>query len=220
MMEPIMEQFGDFLSKQELRAPTLNYISNVTGTWIEAQEATDPQYWVRHLRTTVQFHKGITTLLKSPHKAVLEVGPGAALSRLANQHAERTPEHLILSSLKSEPSSPEFASVLKAAGALWRAGIALDWKSFYKGERRRRVPLPTYPFERRRCWIEQPIRDHASEHPATKERGCSANGTARVIPARVSVPQPQQSRPSQAHSIISAQLNVIRQQLRALKAHK
>ncbi|HEV7843522.1 MAG TPA: type I polyketide synthase, partial [Pyrinomonadaceae bacterium] len=156
MMEPILEKFTDEFKGIELKAPQLPYLSNVTGTWITAEEATDPAYWASHLRGTVRFKEGLEKLLIEPNRLMLEVGPGQTLAGLVRQHLRLTPEHLILSSFnRPQGRHSGEGSLLHALSRLWRAGVPIDWNNLYAHERRRRVPLPTYPFERQRYWVER-----------------------------------------------------------------
>lgn len=155
MMDSILESFEEQVTKVKLNPPNIPFISNVTGSWITAKEATDPSYWVRHLRRTVQFSAGITQLLSEPTHIFLEVGPGRTLSSLVKKHLDRTDERVVLSSLrhpKEENSDVKF--LLSTLGKLWLMGVSVDWSGFYTYERRHRLPLPTYPFERQRYWIE------------------------------------------------------------------
>ncbi len=167
MLEPILAEFGAFVRRLKPRAPKIPYISNVTGTWITAADATDPMYWVRHLRGTVRFASGVGELLADPQRVLLEVGPGQTLVTLARQHAARGPSHVALPSLR-HPKDPQsdVAFVLGALGRLWMAGVDVDWSAFHKGERRLRVPLPTYAFDRQRYWIEAPKDGGAREAAA------------------------------------------------------
>lgn len=155
MMEPAIEEFTELVSSVELHAPQIPYLSNSTGTWITEAHALDPSYWARHLREAVQFSGGVAELLDDPAIVLLEVGPGQTLSTLAAQQPGF--DRVALSSLrppKGEHSEIEF--LLKTVGGLWRAGVDVDWSGFYSGQNRRRVPLPSYPFERRRYWIDPP----------------------------------------------------------------
>ncbi|HEY9850994.1 MAG TPA: beta-ketoacyl synthase N-terminal-like domain-containing protein [Leptolyngbyaceae cyanobacterium] len=157
MMEPILEPFTELVKKIQLKAPQIPYISNVTGTWITATEATDPSYYARHLRQTVRFAEGLQHLLKDPDKILLEVGPGRTLHTLAKQHPDKLSEQIILSSLRhpqDQQSDENF--LLSTLGKLWLAGVQINWHNFYADEQRYRIPLPTYPFERQRYWIEAP----------------------------------------------------------------
>ncbi|MAT96289.1 MAG: hypothetical protein CL608_04030 [Anaerolineaceae bacterium] len=155
MLEPILDEFGRELAKIQFNPPTMPFISNLTGAWIKPEEATDPQYWVRHLRHTVRFADGLSTLLQEPNRVFLEVGPGQTLSSLVRMHPEKDKSHTAVSSLrhrKEELADLQFA--LTSLGRLWLVGVMPDWTAFYADELRYRVPLPTYPFERQRHWIE------------------------------------------------------------------
>jgi acyl transferase domain-containing protein/acyl carrier protein len=164
MMEPILEPFTEAVRKVKLNPPQIPFISNVTGTWITVEEATDPHYWAKHLRQTVRFGDGISQLLETPRRILLEVGPGRTLCTLVQQHSTQAIEQVVLPSLrhpKDRTSDVDF--LLKILGRLWLAGVAIDWSGFYRHEQRHRVPLPTYPFERQRYWIERQIQAKASE---------------------------------------------------------
>ena len=92
MMEPILEPFLRELARIELRAPRLPYLSNLTGTWIGPDEATDPAYWTEHLRRPVRFDDGVEALLAEPDLLLLEVGPGSALSAAVRQRPQKATE--------------------------------------------------------------------------------------------------------------------------------
>ncbi|MCP4657227.1 MAG: acyltransferase domain-containing protein, partial [bacterium] len=149
-MEPAVEPLVERFRSLELKAPRIPYLSNVTGTWITAEQATDPGYWGRQLRGTVRFGDGIGEL-STDARVLLEVGPGETLSSLARKHPARSPQGLVFSSLRR---GSETRSLLTTLGRLWLAGVEVDWSAFSAREDRRRVPLPTYPFERRSYWIE------------------------------------------------------------------
>lgn len=192
MMSAVQEPFIEVVKTVKLHPPEIPFISNVTGTWITATEATAPAYWTKHLQQTVQFSTGISELIKEPLRILLEVGPGNTLSTLAksevgSRKAEVGSQKSEVGSRKSEvadynsalpipnsefitPNSKfpivlatlrhpqenhsDVASILQTLGQLWLAGIKIDWASFYNNERRYRVPLPTYPFERKRYWVD------------------------------------------------------------------
>ncbi|MCP4659390.1 MAG: amino acid adenylation domain-containing protein, partial [bacterium] len=154
MMDPILERFLDQVRNVRRSAPRIPFVSNVTGTRITDEMATDPRYWVEHLRRTVRFSEGLGELLREPERVLLEVGPGNALSTFAREHPQRDSEQTVLHSLphpNDRRSDPAF--LLTAVGRLWLAGVKIDGAGFYAHERRRRLPLPGYPFERRRFWI-------------------------------------------------------------------
>jgi non-ribosomal peptide synthase protein (TIGR01720 family) len=155
MMESILEPFIVEVKKVKLNPPQIPFISNLSGTWITAEEATDANYWAKHLRQTVRFTAGISTLLQQSNLILLEVGPGRTLCTFVKQHREKQEEQIILSSLRhAKEQQADIPFLLNTLGRLWLAGISVDWLSFYTLERRHRLPLPTYPFERQRYWIE------------------------------------------------------------------
>jgi phthiocerol/phenolphthiocerol synthesis type-I polyketide synthase E len=154
MLAPILEPFAGFVTTLRLQAPTIPYVSNVTGTWITPAEATNPHYWVRHLCQTVHFSDGIHQLLQDSYRLFLEVGPGRTLSTLVKQLPTKAAGLVALSSLRHPTNQqPDSAFLMMTLGRLWLAGATVEWPGLYTHERRRRVPLPTYPFERRRHWL-------------------------------------------------------------------
>jgi acyl transferase domain-containing protein/acyl carrier protein len=154
LLAPKVASFVERLAAVPLAAPRLPFLSSVTGTWITAEQARDPAYWGEHLLRTVRFDQGLRVLFADPDQVLLEVGPDRTLSTLAMGHPDRPPQQVVITSLANpEDRQPEVEALLAAAGRLWTAGVSLDGKSFH-GAGRRRVGLPTYPFERRRHWIE------------------------------------------------------------------
>jgi acyl transferase domain-containing protein/thioesterase domain-containing protein/ubiquinone/menaquinone biosynthesis C-methylase UbiE len=154
MMAPMLPDFLEQVQKIPLKKPQVPFISNVTGTWISDAQATSPNYWVKHLRQTVRFAAGLQKIFKGSSLILLEVAPGRTLSTFAKRHPDNSGQ-LVLTSLrhpKDEQSDSAF--VLNTLGQLWMAGITVNWSGFYADERRYRLPLPTYPFERQRYWIE------------------------------------------------------------------
>jgi amino acid adenylation domain-containing protein len=163
MMDSLIAPFTELVQRIPLNAPRIPYISCVSGTWITESEATDPGYWSRHFRRPVLFSKGITELVKEK-PVLLEIGPGTTLATLARQHPSEHPHPTIASLRDSSPEPSETASLRSALGQLWLAGVQPDWSAVHAGERRFRVVLPTYPFERNRHWIDPPA-PVSSKHP-------------------------------------------------------
>ncbi|MEG4457204.1 beta-ketoacyl synthase N-terminal-like domain-containing protein [Microcoleus sp. N9_A1] len=157
MMEPILEPFTEQVKKINLKSPKIPYLSNVTGNWITATEATSPSYYAQHLRQTVRFADGLQQLLKDPNQILLEVGPGRTLNTLAKQHPNKASGQIVLSSLRHpQDQNSDVAFLLTTLGKLWLGGVQIDWSKFYADEQRYRIPLPSYSFERQRYWIEAP----------------------------------------------------------------
>ena len=124
MMDPIVEPFIEFISKVKLKRPRIPYVSNVTGTWITAREATSPRYWANHLRHTVRFSEGLQTLFKEPDLILLEVGPGQSLSTFARRHPGKPQDLIVLSSLRQarEPQ-PDLEFLFNKLGRLWMRAL-------------------------------------------------------------------------------------------------
>ncbi|WP_298917442.1 type I polyketide synthase [uncultured Nostoc sp.] len=153
MMESILEPFRQEVTKVKLHPPKMPFISNITGTWITNQEATDPNYWVKHLRQIVYFSPGISELVQEANRIFLEVGPGQTLCTLSKQHSS---DKLIISSLAHpQEKQSDVVFLLNNLGRLWLSGVSINWSGFYANERRQRIPLPTYSFERQRYWHSQ-----------------------------------------------------------------
>jgi acyl transferase domain-containing protein len=173
-----------------LSAPRVPVGSNVTGGWLTAEEATDPAYWARQLRQPVRF-SAAAGLLLSQHHALLEVGPGTALATLVRQHpaaAGRT----ILSSLP-HPSlrQPDDAAMADTLGRLWLSGGAVDWDGVWAHERRRRIALPAYPFQRRRHWVDPDGDGGAGTRVSGTGSGEETTGSPQVQPIpSEAAPQP------------------------------
>lgn len=162
MMDPVIEKFAAEFAGIELKGPNIPILSTVTGEWLTAKETTDPLYWAKHLREPVRFHRSVVTLgSEKPEQLFLEVGPGSTLAGLVRQSLDRKAGHLALSTCHhvKEPGC-DHANALESLGKLWAAGVEVDWAAFYSAETRKRVPLPTYPFERKRHWVDpKPLTD-------------------------------------------------------------
>jgi acyl transferase domain-containing protein len=154
MMDPILEPFTSHVRRMQLNKPQIPFVSNVSGSWITPEEATDARYWAQHIRQTVRFSDCVEELLRAPKSVFLEVGPGRTLNTLVTQHLEKKSQQISLSSIRHpNDQKPDDAYVLTTLGRLWMAGVEPDWSAFYHGEDRRRIPLPGYPFERKSYWI-------------------------------------------------------------------
>ncbi len=164
LVDPFVDRIAEQAAQLLLRPPQIPTISNVTGTWISEADACDPAYWARHLRRTVRFADGLGTMLTDPDSIFVEVGPGKHLASLARLHPSAHPERLIVSTMAYQGSRrTDFEALLHALGTLFCAGVAVNWNAFSDGESRKRVPLPTYPFERTlHVLAEKP---HADSHP-------------------------------------------------------
>lgn len=155
MMDDAIAPLAETVRKVKLNPPQMPFISCVTGTWITPEEATNPHYWAKHMRETVRFAAGVEELLQDSNCILLEVGAGRTLSTFVKHNKTQATGQIVLSSLphpKETISDTEF--ILNMLGRLWLAGVAIDWSNFSAQHQHQRVPLPTYPFERQRYWIE------------------------------------------------------------------
>ncbi|HET8844803.1 MAG TPA: type I polyketide synthase, partial [Ktedonobacteraceae bacterium] len=152
MMEPMLDAFGAEVQQVKWAAAQIPYVSNLTGGWISQEQVREGGYWTRHLREPVRFAQGLQTVMQEERQILLEVGPGTSLSTLARQIKGEGQQ--VFSSLPHphEQQSDE-AFLLGTLGRLWLAGAQVDWEQFHGQQRRQRLPLPTYPFERKRHWI-------------------------------------------------------------------
>lgn len=167
MMEPALHALVGVLDGVELRTPAVPWVSNVTGTWITEADATDPAYWARHARATVRFADGAATVAEQPGIALVEVGPGATLASLAGSVSESWA--VAVPTLGGpRDKRDDRATLLDGLGALWSAGVALDWSALWEGGKRLRVALPTYPFEPKRYWLQ--ASDRSAEPQRLRQR--------------------------------------------------
>jgi len=167
MMDPILETFAERVAAVSPQTPKLPFVSTLTGTWITDEQAVDPSYWARHLRGTVRFADGAAELMQDPSRVLLEVGPGNTLTSLGTRIARQLASGRE-SGRESDGSRPvcvqsmrhprkdlsDRECLLDGLGQLWLAGVPIDWAAVHAGVGRRRVPLPTYPFQRQRFWVE------------------------------------------------------------------
>ncbi|MEV4969856.1 type I polyketide synthase [Streptomyces scopuliridis] len=165
LMEPVLDRFRAVAESLVYRRPAIPVVSGLTGGPSDAMDSAE--YWVRHARHTVRFADALSALVESGVTTCLEVGPDAVLSRAAAAVLPAVPSW----SSPARSGQDEAGTLLSAVGALHTAGISVDWRSVYAGSGARLFPLPTYPFQRRRYWLDPPRPagggpDHALLGPA------------------------------------------------------
>ena len=166
MMEPIVAKLTSCVEKIKLNAPNVPLLSTATGDWLGEAETTDPTYWARHICLPVRFGDALKKLWGQDEFVLLEVGPGQTLSAHALQYAvnARLSDPVALPTLRPVYNMQSDVSfLLGALGKVWLGGAQVDWRGVHRRKHRRRVPLPTYPFERQRYWVESPIFESAPE---------------------------------------------------------
>ncbi|WP_414575227.1 SDR family NAD(P)-dependent oxidoreductase [Anabaena sp. CCY 9402-a] len=153
LMVDAIAPLTQILQNIPLHSPQIPFISNVTGTWITPEQAANPNYWATHLRQPVLFAEGITQLQQTPNQIFLEVGFGQTLSTIIRQFPDAPPT--LSSGRHPQDTQSDVALICKTLGQLWLRGVTINWVEFYTQQQRRRLPLPTYPFERQRYWVER-----------------------------------------------------------------
>ncbi len=160
MLAPIVKAFEAEVRKVQLNEPKIPYVSNVTGTWITGPEATNPAYWAMHACRTARFSDALHELWKFENPILVEAGPGRTLGVLAMQHPDRRHASVpvAVSSIRHHYENQSDVEFLwHGIGRLWLSGAEIQWDNVDRGEARRRVSLPAYPFERQLYWLE-PLR--------------------------------------------------------------
>lgn len=169
-VDGILRSFEAFVSSIALRAPRVPILSNRTGMPLRADEATDPSYWVQHLRGTVLFADGLQTLQADPGLVYIEVGPGRILSSLAKAQGTINANQVINTLPHQAEGGDDQLAFLSALGRAFCAGLDVDMDRLWSGQSARRVRLPTYAFQRKRFFVERADHDSAPACPVlTKE---------------------------------------------------
>ncbi|WP_163510264.1 type I polyketide synthase [Fodinicola acaciae] len=173
MVEPYLADFEAAVGKYALAAPAVPVLSGVTGRWLTAEEATSPAYWAGHLRQPVRFADCVREATRTPGAVMLEVGPGQTLTSLIGAQRLAPPPVAVASLPRATDPQPALKFLLGSLGRLWQAGVEPDWEAVHGDPLPRRVPLPTYAFQRRRHWIppgrlvaSAPADDEVVDEPA------------------------------------------------------
>ena len=180
MMDPVLADFGQVVQGVALNRPQIPLVSSVSGTWLTDAQATDPAYWTQHLRSTVRFAEALETIAALDQPLLLEVGPGNVAATLARQQVGQRSVAVLPGLPPPTDVQSTYQALLKTAGQLWLNGLTLNWNAFYEGQARRKVPLPTYAFDRKRCWLDAPA---ASAAPLVVAGPQSVAAVPLVAPA-------------------------------------
>jgi len=222
MMDPILAEFEDEVRRVPRNKPQIPIVSSLYGRLATDDEWTDPGYWSAQLRHTVRFADAVGRLLSQPDLALLEVGPGQTLTTLARQNPAKQPSQATIYSSPRTCQESEAAEFLFAAGQLWLAGVEIDWQALHGESQRRRVPLPTYPFERKRHWIE-PYRPSGTSEPYTNGITAAGNrngSVERELEALIKskhVTEGASEPSSEVEALIEEQLRIMAEQIEVLR---
>jgi acyl transferase domain-containing protein len=160
---PMMQSAAEAITRKAetvtLHPPKIPLASNLSGTWLTDEQAQDPAYWSEHMLQPVRFADNVRTLLQQQPDVLVEVGPGRILSGLAGEivrHMPDLPAPFITPSMRHprEQTTTDAQFLLQTLARLWVAGVDPDWQAFHAEASRQRVPLPSYAFDRQRCWPE------------------------------------------------------------------
>ncbi|MCX4849520.1 type I polyketide synthase [Streptomyces sp. NBC_00893] len=193
-LDPVLDELRAAVKKVTLREPAIPIVTNLTGDWLTAEMACDPEHWVQHTRGTVRFRDCLRTLAADHPPALLEAGPSGGLVKLAEYTlGTSTPAVTAIRHAYGEQSDPRV--LLNAVARLWTTGVEVDWAAAREGRPGRTVPLPGYPFQRKRFWVERTVvRPDDPEQPGRSAdslltaRVWSGSGLPEPRPGRVLAP--------------------------------
>jgi amino acid adenylation domain-containing protein len=200
MLDPMLDEFASHVRKAAFHAPEIPYVSSLTGEWASAEEVAKPEYWTRHLRHTVRFADAIRTVAAAPETILLEVGPSETLVQMMrlttlDQSSSKSAPLVFASQALAKDNIAEDKAMLIALGRLWAAGVQPDWRKLHAGSRRQRILLPTYPFDRKRFWVE----------PALSSTAAAPNSFSQaLLPQAISSPTEMTISPVPAEDLIMA----------------
>jgi len=176
MMDPVLGKFRDIVSAMTCSRPSIPIISAVRGDWVSPDEVADPDYWVENIRQPVRFADAVEKLFDRPEWIMLETGPGNTLTSMAKQHPGMPPEQVLIQSLRHpKMQQDDNVFVMNTLGRLWSCGYPVEWGRIYKDNPVHRISLPTYAFQRVRCWID-PVQKGAEILSNRAETGNTTNG--------------------------------------------
>ena len=155
-MEPASREWLELVRDVKLSVPELPFLSNITGDWITAEQATDSEYWASTLISPVKFSACVAKLLQRSTPVFIECGPGTALAPLIlSQNGDSNP--IVVSSMSHDSDvKSDLVSVQEALGTIWQSGVEVNWTNVWKDRIKSKVSLPSYPFQRKRYWIDGP----------------------------------------------------------------
>lgn len=213
MMEPVRAPLVRAVTAVTRTPATIAVVSTAFARAATDQELCDPGYWGHQLLSPVRFAESVAVAAQDEHHVLLEVGPGQTLTTLARQTLAGQVGRLIVPCLGPvQAPGSDTGSLVAAMGRLWLAGVAPDWSAFQSGQRQR-IPLPTYPFERKRFWVEPTPRNASAARDADTAHSQVEN----------QAPTPGQDLSGSVHAdgverLLQQQLALISEQLRTLQA--
>ncbi|WHT16645.1 SDR family NAD(P)-dependent oxidoreductase [Crossiella sp. CA-258035] len=192
LMEPMLPEFAAVAARATAREPEIGLVSNVTGGLISA-EVLDPGYWVSHVRSTVRFAQGVSTLLEAGVTRFLELGPdGSGAAMVGDCVADARQRVAVVAAQRRD--RPEAEAVLTGLAEAHAHGVEVDWAAVFAGHQPRVIDLPTYPFQRSRFWVTPKATAAGGaleltevDHPWLMVEPALAGGAGHVLAGRLSV---------------------------------
>ncbi|MEO1366143.1 MAG: aminotransferase class III-fold pyridoxal phosphate-dependent enzyme, partial [Acidobacteriota bacterium] len=200
LVEPMLASFEEVAGRIPFRAPHIPWVSNVTGRLFDPDSAPDAAYWRQQTRGTVHFSEGLATLAAEGVGLFVELGPRPVLLGLGKRCLAQ-PRPGGPSAAPSEiqwipslvPGNDDWSTLLAGVGRAYESGVDIDWKGFDRDYERRKLALPTYPFQRQRYWVGDPIDAAKPEvHPMSKASSAIPSATV----AHAAAPSPGLDRPA------------------------
>ncbi|WP_055614052.1 type I polyketide synthase, partial [Streptomyces phaeochromogenes] len=152
LMDPMLAAFAEVARSVTFHPPVIPLVSNLTGALADPKDLCTPDYWVRHVREAVRFGDGVQALRDAGVGTFLEIGPDATLTALATLSADADQDGDAIPALRRD--RPEAAHLLRALGDLHTRGVPVTWPALFQDHFTQAVDLPTYPFQRRRYWLD------------------------------------------------------------------
>ena len=164
LMDPILSDFYTVAKAIRYSSPKIPFVSNLTGALV-TERVVNADYWVRHIRETVQFNAGMQCLHRLGHKVYLEIGPKGTLVGMGKDCIDGEELTWLESTNKRESSQ----RLLNSLGELYVCGYEIDWQGYYQGKKYRKISLPTYPFQRKRFWVDSEVNEANNIDPIKKK---------------------------------------------------
>jgi amino acid adenylation domain-containing protein len=214
MMEPIVGEFMDAVAKVRWGTPQIPVMSTCLGDWMTAETMASPGYWAKQLRMPVLFSNAIRKLVEPAGRVFLEVGPKDVLSTLTRQHVGPKQRPFIvptLGAVSGASGDDELPAYLRALGNLWKLGVSVSFDAFHAGEHRRRIPLPTYQFERTSYWLEPAAREVVSERECARPGACLLDGAPESCEQAGSIDNCACAAESKADEVLSQLASIVQE---------
>ncbi len=170
MMEPALPAFAKLFNEIKLSAPTIPIASTVTGQWLSAEESTNPEFWVQHVRKTVRFADAAKLCLDTAPTVFVESGPGQSLESAVKRQLGKDSPHAIISTIPSlDNKADPLIYFYSSLGQIWANGDYIKWELF-DNTRQKLISYPGYPFERKPYIIDFSRKEGAKAKSENKKK--------------------------------------------------